>query len=224
MPEVHDNRVKIRKTKPSFTREQRAGFFLVVASGFLAIILGVVYLFDHLSDPFNIQYEGERFVTSDQAREEEIADQRVSDTDGDLLSDYDELYIFGTSMYLADTDGDGDNDFTELQAGTDPTCAAGGRCEDEYSIVGLENEALSAYLDSISTDGQAVEDITDALKDFGPDDIRGLLIEAGATEEQLSEISDEDLQSLYDSVLGDLEESGEIDAIVEETIDIAEAE
>jgi hypothetical protein len=219
MAEVHDNRVKIRKTKPSFTKEQRAGFFLVVASGFLAMILGVVYIFDHLSDPFNIQYEGPRFVTSEEERIAELIEQQQSDTDGDTLTDYDELYVFNTSPYLSDTDGDGNSDYDELQAGTDPTCAVGIECSDEYEVVGIDQSQVSAYLDSIASSGEAVDDITAILESFDTSDIRQLLIDQGAPEEQLAEISDEDLQALYNSVLGDLQDSGEIDALVEQTLE-----
>lgn len=219
MPELHDNRVKIRKTKPSFTREQRAGFFLVIASGCLAVILGVVYLFDHLSDPFLIDYEGERFVSADERKAQELLEQRQSDTDGDGLTDYDELYVFSTSPYLADTDGDGYDDYAELQSGTDPTCASGAECTDKYEIVGIDQDQVSAYLDSLSSSGQAVDDITAILGSFTSSDIRALLVDAGLTEEQLAEISDEDLEALYQSVLGDLEDSGAIDQLVQDAID-----
>lgn len=47
------------------------------------------------------------------------------DTDADTLSDFDELYIYNTSPYLADTDSDGTDDRAEIAAGTSPTCAAG---------------------------------------------------------------------------------------------------
>lgn len=50
------------------------------------------------------------------------------DTDGDGLSDYDELYVYGTSPYLADTDGDGIPDGEEVRNGTDPNCPQGQNC------------------------------------------------------------------------------------------------
>lgn len=46
------------------------------------------------------------------------------DTDGDGLSDRDELYIYGTSPLMADTDGDGWSDFAEvIDFGFDPVNA-----------------------------------------------------------------------------------------------------
>ena len=48
----------------------------------------------------------------------------LRDTDGDLISDYDEIYLYGTDPCLADTDGDGMDDRAEIIAGFDP-CFAG---------------------------------------------------------------------------------------------------
>ncbi|KKT77075.1 MAG: hypothetical protein UW70_C0004G0014, partial [Candidatus Peregrinibacteria bacterium GW2011_GWA2_44_7] len=42
------------------------------------------------------------------------------DTDGDGLSDYDEMVTYGTNKNLMDTDGDGYNDGVEVNEGTDP--------------------------------------------------------------------------------------------------------
>lgn len=45
------------------------------------------------------------------------------DTDHDLLSDYDELYVYHTDPLKDDTDGDGAKDGDEIHAGTDPLVA-----------------------------------------------------------------------------------------------------
>lgn len=43
------------------------------------------------------------------------------DSDEDGLSDYDEIYIYGTNPYIIDTDGDGLSDYNEVMIfGTDP--------------------------------------------------------------------------------------------------------
>lgn len=42
------------------------------------------------------------------------------DSDGDGLSDYDEVHTYGTAPTVADTDGDGVNDGDEISAGTNP--------------------------------------------------------------------------------------------------------
>lgn len=47
-------------------------------------------------------------------------DPNDSDTDGDGLSDGDELFRYGTNPLLSDTDGDGMNDGREIEIGCDP--------------------------------------------------------------------------------------------------------
>lgn len=44
----------------------------------------------------------------------------TADTDGDGLSDWDEVHLHGTDPTNPDTDGDGQSDFDEIIAGTDP--------------------------------------------------------------------------------------------------------
>ncbi len=50
-------------------------------------------------------------------------DPTLYDTDGDQLSDYDEIYIYSTDPLLYDTDGDGLNDGDEISLGLDPLSA-----------------------------------------------------------------------------------------------------
>lgn len=47
-------------------------------------------------------------------------DPKNIDTDGDGLTDYDEIKIYHTNPLKADTDGDGYNDGAELRRGYDP--------------------------------------------------------------------------------------------------------
>jgi len=84
-----------------------------------------------------------------------------SDTDGDGLSDYDEVKIYGTSPILADTDGDGMTDAHELIAGTSPTdgdCALSVICtllsngQMKLSWFGVQGRAYTfQYRDSLDS-------------------------------------------------------------------------
>ncbi len=57
-------------------------------------------------------------------------DPNNPDTDGDGLTDGDEVNVHGTDPLVTDTDGDGFGDFEEVFAGTDPTVA----CDDGVGL------------------------------------------------------------------------------------------
>jgi hypothetical protein len=61
---------------------------------------------------------------SDERERELGTDPLVTDTDGDGLSDADEVNVHATDPTVADTDGDGFTDFDEVASGTSPTSAA----------------------------------------------------------------------------------------------------
>lgn len=53
---------------------------------------------------------------------------RSRDTDGDGISDYDELFVTHTSPYLKDSDSDGRSDQDEITKNSDPNCPQGKSC------------------------------------------------------------------------------------------------
>ncbi len=115
----------------------------------------------------------------------DVAALKARDTDGDGLSDYDELYLYHTSPYLKDTDSDGIDDKTEVQNGTDPTCAQGQTCTPT----------------TLNGTGSA----TPGLGGTQPptaDQIRAFLKNNGATDQQLSKYDDATLLKLYTEVAG----------------------
>lgn len=56
----------------------------------------------------------------DKMEKEYGTDPAKADTDGDGLSDYEEIYLFGTNPLNPDTDGDGYKDGEEVKAGYNP--------------------------------------------------------------------------------------------------------
>ena len=146
----------------------------------------------------------------------------LKDTDGDRLSDYDEINIYKTSPYLVDTNSNEISDYDEVILGR------GNNCSDFLSCNASAN--LSVASASSSVFGEAIDygeikkqmldagysqDIVDKLvpaseefqnastsdwerlKNLPAKDIRALLIQQGATEQELSQFSDEQIQALY---------------------------
>jgi len=139
---------------------------------------------------------------------------KLIDTDGDGISDWDELFIYGTSPYLEDTDGDGLSDYEEIFVyKTNPLCPEGQDCsgyliqgssqnidssndqlDDFYNLlVGLEDSSTGETINSQPNNNQSSQ--------VSPTYLRNLLLENGFLEENLNQVSDEDLLTIYQEVL-----------------------
>lgn len=65
---------------------------------------------------------------SDNPSAQELSELQNKDTDSDTLTDFQELYVYGTSPYLPDSDSDTLPDNEELAQGTNPNCVEGAAC------------------------------------------------------------------------------------------------
>ncbi|PIZ53194.1 hypothetical protein COY25_03865 [Candidatus Uhrbacteria bacterium CG_4_10_14_0_2_um_filter_41_7] len=209
-------RIVIRKTKPEVSKEQKAGFALVLITSVMSIVLGGFYMSRHLASPFDFEYVGPRFLSVAEQRAEELSTQKNSDTDEDGLSDYDELYTYHTSPYLKDTDGDGVSDPEEIKAGTDPNClsdSCGADANSAFENAGnqlLENlPPLDPSIQQTIEGGlpEATPGDVSALEGMTAPDIRQLLLDNGATADQVDALSDDEIMVLYNDVLANLETS-----------------
>jgi len=208
------NRVVIRKIGPSYSREEKAGFAFITVTASLAIVLGLLYTVRHVASPFDLHYTGPEYISTADRQAREVEAQKTQDTDKDGLSDFDELYVHKTSAYLADTDSDGLSDAVEISSGTDPNCK-GDTCDgglnnaynirtgtvpifdtptDTTSVMSLDptvaSNELNAQLDEISN--------------LSPSEIRTLLVSSGMSESELASLSDDQLITMYKSVVEDL--------------------
>ncbi|OGY89785.1 MAG: hypothetical protein A3B30_01120 [Candidatus Komeilibacteria bacterium RIFCSPLOWO2_01_FULL_52_15] len=117
---------------------------------------------------------------------------KSKDTDEDGLSDYDEVYLFDTSPYLADSDSDTLSDPDELKAGTDPNCPKGQTCQGVRLIT--PNTRISDIFPQFSTS-------TISLKDKTISDFRQILLEQGYDPQKLAAIDDETLLIILQETL-----------------------
>lgn len=162
-----------------------------------AVIFGFVRLSNSLQLRFNEQGSSGA-AASEQLLEE--TKQRITDTDTDSISDWDELNTYGTSPYLGDSDSDGLSDAEEIKAGTDPNCPKGKSCGSS-DLPAAPTTAPGAPASGAPSAASGSPISPDELNSLTPDEIRAILKQGGATDEQLQNASDEDLQKLVQEVI-----------------------
>lgn len=192
-----------RQSFSSLPRPQKIAVILLslVACG----IIGVwIWQFENrINSPFRLSPE-DKILAEEAAKKkaEEETINRTKDTDKDGLSDYDEINIYGTSPYLEDTDGDNISDFDEVRIGKDPLCAEGSDCS---LFTGDKTDNLGDATEEVSQNpAEKVEDdlLIKALSgDGNAETMRQILLQAGASKEEVDLISDEDLMNMYMEIL-----------------------
>lgn len=209
--------------KPAtWSDEHRLAISIVAAATVVMVAFGFLSIGNAIKKPF--EPTGGRFVSLDQQQSEAQAALKYKDTDGDGLSDYDELYIYHTSPYLADTDSDGIPDGVEVKNGTDPNCPNGQVCQDSAAYVAPpanvnpEDAIMGAptVLDTsaFASSSSAVAGYdTSILTQFDADKVRSALKAAGMSDAQLSKITDDQLHQIYDEALSDEVSSSTLNAM-----------
>ncbi|MDO8592263.1 MAG: hypothetical protein Q7R92_00650 [bacterium] len=190
----------------------------------LIIVLWFAQLRKNIYGPFLGGGGQDESVSADnQALANEQA-QKNKDTDGDGLSDWDELNVYKTSPYLADTDGDSLPDGQEVKDGADPNCPKGRTCVDSafpattapallapdsgLNNLSGQNGALNNLLNQFNaansnSGGNASlnNEQVETLKNINAASLRQLLLQNGMQKEVLDKISDADLMKSYGEVL-----------------------
>lgn len=204
--EGDDGRIYVTRKKAILSREQKVGFGMVTVFGALALVFGVFYMWKHVASPFVLTYTGPKFLTGDEKQQQEMETLRKVDTDGDGLNDYDELYVYKTSPYLADSDSDGSADKAEISGGTDPNCAPNQPCAAALASAVRPETLKGSFAEEITDSTGATvaagaptipttATISTALENMSPAQMRELLIQAGGDPATINALTDDEVRS-----------------------------
>lgn len=175
---------------------------------FLLVIFTLTTVLFGLNQLYGGLYEGTQLgdnvkSISGAAKEEQLRAvaqmlaQNSTDSDGDGLSDYDEIYLYKTSAYLKDTDGDGIDDRQELEQGNDPTCHKDKGCGsgEVKPVLPLYQGADIPQFPITGLPAELPDQST-----MTPVDLRALLEQSGFPKDQLNRLTDEDLMQTWSEV------------------------
>ncbi len=188
---------------------QHVALSFLAPCAFLAMMLAGVSLHATITSPFRASKALLRQTdqTLARARASREAVNTRKDTDGDGLTDEDELRTFKTSPYLTDTDSDTVSDSDEIRLGTDPLCPNDRDCYG-YTVENADEVPTRAT----STNTIAEEGTPPLIErprppsELSPIEIRAYLTRNRlATESQVAPLSDEAVVDLYRRAYADLE-------------------
>src|SRR3989344_9581767 len=167
MPEEQD--------REGLSKEQKIGVILLSVFSVFAIGLGILQIRNTMYAPFALSKKIPPLVRDDINSNEALM---YRDTDKDGLNDFDELYVYITSPYLADTDSDGLDDKTEIEKGTSPICAEGQTCSE---LAANEDTLLNTAPADSATSTLGPPPSTEELDQLinNPAEIRKMLLASG---------------------------------------------
>lgn len=155
---------------------------LIFFVGILAVVFGVWKMAMQIKSPF-IQ---SGIVLEDKQPVIEYLN-RLKDSDGDGISDYEEVYVYGTSPYLVDTDSDGISDYDEILN----MASQGAECTGDSCKIGSTVD-IAKLINGSSTS---------TTQTFTTDDIKKALIESGYSQSMVDQLSEADLSKIQDEIV-----------------------
>ncbi|MDD5032311.1 MAG: hypothetical protein PHR36_04720 [Patescibacteria group bacterium] len=210
--EDNENSGQSQNGGKSLGKNQKIAVAVLGVLAVAVIITWMTQLKENINGPFSYN-PTETTKSAATCEGPECEDLKDKDTDGDGLSDWDELNVYETSPYLEDSDSDGVFDKEEIESGADPNCPAGRDCSavaDTSVGTSAEEDNASTQINSDLNAGGDTGELSTAQEENlqkmleGQSDasaLRRMLLEAGMDEETLSQISDEDLMASYKEVL-----------------------
>lgn len=180
-------------------RQQKMAVVSLAILTILIIVLWALQFNAQLNRPFSTDDKNKKTAGL------ETIDLSLKDSDGDGLSDYEEINISKTSPYLEDSDSDSISDKQEVSQGTDPNCPVGKICNGVGSSSGPEassSETINnTIISTIPTENPAVNGAATIVPGIGnevtPATLRQILLQNGYDQATLDQISDEDIMKSY---------------------------
>lgn len=210
-----------KPTPSPLSKNQKIAAVSLAVFAVFILVLWFVQLRNNIYGPFNAP-AGSSQVAQTGALDQAANDAALKnkDTDGDGLSDWDELNVYKTSPYLEDSDGDGYKDGEEIKKNFDPNCPQGRTCtggsliEQEgagqtSTTSGASNNTLNSLLNQfgatnpanpVSGSANLNSSQLDVLKNIDAASLRQLLLEAGMQKAVLDKISDDELMKSYGEI------------------------
>lgn len=169
---------------PARTPKEQTVMIGLVFVALAVLVISFVGIKKNISSPFD--RSGERFLSREEKSSAEQAALKTKDTDGDELTDYEELFIYETSAYLTDTDSDGYTDGMEVKSGNNPNCPSGKTCAGGEVVTTNDDVTVPSPVP------------TEVPQEFNPVELRALLRASGVSDEILNQVDDAMLRQLYD--------------------------
>lgn len=209
------------KNWSTFSFEQKVAFGIFGLTGVFGLALSLVFMYQEIKAPFVIDYDGEEYVSYDERTSREIQEQKQKDTDSDGINDYDEINVYRTSPYLADSDSDGFDDGQEIKSGDDPNCPVGQTCG-RVAEGGVNSPVVASDLRNplpfedagLGVDVNNATDIEALLSTLTSEDIRSALLAQGVDQETIDELTDDEIRELFNDALQQLNDSGALSDII----------
>jgi hypothetical protein len=182
-------------------------FAAVAVFTILGITFGLVGIYKSIRRPF-VPNASVLALANVANSGDTTAELQNRDTDEDGLSDFDELYQYQTSPYLADSDSDALSDKEELESGNDPNCPTGLDCTgfgsslNVNTTTGTTNTSTNSVTNSATnTAGTGIP--TTASGDVDMAQLREVLKNSGAPAYIVDSTDDATLLELYQESLAE---------------------
>ena len=215
--------------KAVLSTEQKIAFVLLLFFGIGGTALGFTSFGANLRRPFDIQLaKAPEYAPLEVKESKELEAMKTRDTDGDGLSDYDELMVYKTSSYLKDSDSDGFDDKMEVFSGNDPNCPKDKVCNAPVASTEVAGEPPALVLEEDSGAGANLADALPKASDvfasegelkaflnqLSPDEIRAFLVQSGVAEETLKNLTDDQVKQVFAKAVDQASKEGKLSSIV----------